>query len=96
MAFVIAAPCVADYSCLEVCPVDCISPGPESPEFDSAEQLYIDPKACINCGACVEACPVSAIYKKELLPDKWQHYAKVNADYFENARPAAIIEEPVS
>lgn len=96
MAFVIAAPCVADYSCLDVCPVDCISPGPQSMEFDSAEQLYIDPKACINCGACVEACPVSAIYKKELLPDKWQHYAQVNADYFEHVRNAATSEEPVS
>ncbi|MEO9461122.1 MAG: ferredoxin family protein [Marinomonas sp.] len=94
MAFVIAAPCVADYSCLEVCPVDCISPGPHSAEFDSAEQLYIDPAACINCGACVEACPVSAIYKKELLPEKWAHYAGVNAEYFEQARDAATNKEP--
>lgn len=82
MAFVITSPCIADYSCLEVCPVDCISPGPESDKFDGAEQLYINPDVCIDCAACVDACPVSAIYKKELLPERWQHYADLNQSYF--------------
>ncbi len=96
MAFVIAAPCVADYSCVEVCPVGCIAPGPDSAAYDAAEQLYINPDTCINCGACVEACPVSAIYKKELLPEKWVHYARINADYFSKASTADLIEEPKS
>lgn len=82
MAYVIAAPCVADYSCLEVCPVDCISPGPDDDSFDNAEQLYINPNTCINCGACVKACPVLAIYEQAALPEKWQHYADINRDYF--------------
>ena len=82
MAFVIAAPCIADYSCVEICPVDCISPGPESDEFDEAEQLYINPDACIDCAACVDACPVNAIFKRELLPQQWLHYADVNRAYF--------------
>ena len=82
MAYVIAAPCIADYSCVEICPVNCISPGPDDPEFDHAEQMYIDPDACIDCGACVKACPVLAIHKKELLPEKWQHYADINREYF--------------
>lgn len=82
MAYVITAPCVADYSCLEVCPVNCISPGPEDQKFDNAEQLYIDPNVCINCGLCVTACPVLAIYEDDNLPSKWEHYTKINREYF--------------
>jgi ferredoxin len=82
MAFIIVAPCVADYSCVEVCPVDCIGPIPNDPSFDQTEQLYIDPRWCIDCGICEKACPVNAIFHEDLLPDKWQHYATVNKDYF--------------
>jgi len=83
VAYVITAPCVADYSCLEICPVDCISPTPDSHEFDKAEQLYINPAVCINCAACVEACPVLAIYEDDNLPSKFKHYADINRQYFE-------------
>lgn len=83
MAFVIAAPCVADYSCVEICPVDCISPKPHEASFDGTEQLYIDPERCINCRACVDACPVMAIYEDSCLPDRWKHYAEINRDYFD-------------
>ena len=87
MAYVITAPCVADYSCVEACPVDdCISPGPDDGNFGNTEQLYIDPKACIDCAACVDACPVLAIFPDDKLPEKWQHYAQVNKDYFEAKR----------
>ncbi|WP_236979536.1 MULTISPECIES: 4Fe-4S dicluster domain-containing protein [Mycobacterium] len=82
MAFVIAAPCVADYSCLEACPVGCIRPTPDEPEFDRAEQLYIDSRSCIDCAACVEACPVDAVFDAERIPDRWRHYVGVNRDYF--------------
>lgn len=84
MAYVITAPCVADYSCLEICPVDCISPGPEDNGFANAEQLYINPVTCIDCGACVEACPVLAIYEEDNLPDKYKHYADINREYFQH------------
>jgi ferredoxin len=80
---VIAAPCVADYSCLEICPVSCIWPRPQDSEFDEAEQLYIDPSGCINCGACKDVCPVLAIYEEGELPAKWAHYADVNREYFQ-------------
>ena len=62
MAYVIAEPCIGtkDNSCVEVCPVDCIHPTPDEPDYDQAEQLYIDPEECIDCDACVEACPVDA------------------------------------
>lgn len=82
MAYVITAPCIADYSCLEICPVDCIGPDPESEAFNDAEQMYIDPAVCVSCGACVQACPVLAIYEDDALPPKWQHYAEVNRSYF--------------
>ena len=82
MAYVIAAPSVADYPCIEICPVDCISPGPNDSDFDDGEQMYIDPERCIDCGACQQVCPVSAIYQAGDLPPKWRHYADVNAGFF--------------
>lgn len=82
MAYVIAAPCIADFSCVEVCPANCISPVPSDPRYETAEQLYINPNACIDCGACLDVCPVMAIFKAEALPPKWAHYASINADYF--------------
>lgn len=88
MPFVIAAPCIADYSCVEVCPVDCISPRPEEGGFEDCEQLYIDPRRCIECGVCADVCPVLAIYSAEDLPPEWDHYAAVNRTYFEQqSRP---------
>jgi NAD-dependent dihydropyrimidine dehydrogenase PreA subunit len=48
-------PCIAskDASCVEACPVDCIHPTPGEPDFEAAEQLYIDPEECIDRDACV-------------------------------------------
>jgi ferredoxin len=85
MTYVIAAPCVADYSCAEICPVSAISPGPQDPEFQRVEQLFIDPTVCIDCGACMDACPVSAIFQEGSLPHHWSHYAAINRQYFEVA-----------
>ena len=84
MPYVIAAPCVADYSCVEVCPVDCISPRPHDRDFDTAEQMHINPAICVNCGACVDVCPVLAIYDAGSLPGKWKHYEEINRKYFED------------
>ncbi len=61
MAHVITRPCCNDGSCVSVCPVNCIHPTPDEPEFLTAEQLYIDPETCIDCGACIDECPVEAI-----------------------------------
>ncbi len=90
MAYVIAAPCVADYSCVEICPVNCISPGPDDGDFEAAEQMYIDPDTCIDCAACVQVCPVLAIYKAEHLPEQWQHYQQINREYFQQAAPVEV------
>ena len=68
MTYVIAGSCIKDDSCIEVCPVDCIHPKPGAPDFETAEQLYIDPEVCIDCDACVEACPVDAIFARLRAP----------------------------
>src|SRR6185503_5787039 len=67
MAYVIAEPCIGtkDNSCVEVCPVDCIHPTPDEPDYDKVEMLYIDPEECIDCDACVEACPVDACFGED-------------------------------
>ena len=64
MPFVITDPCIGtkDTACVDVCPVDCIHPRKDEPEFESSAMLFIHPDECIDCGACVPACPVSAIY----------------------------------
>lgn len=82
MAFVITRACCNDASCVPVCPVDCIHPRPDEPDFATAEMLYIDPDECIDCGACVEVCPVSAIVSEDELSDAQLPFAELNAGYF--------------
>ena len=82
MTYVITGSCIKDDSCIEVCPVDCIHPKPGAPDFETAEQLYIDPGVCIDCDACVEACPVDACFAEDQLPPEWSDYAQKNAEYF--------------
>ena len=61
MAHVVTQACCADASCVFACPVNCIHPTPDEPDFGTAEMLYVDPASCVDCGACVGACPVGAI-----------------------------------
>jgi ferredoxin len=84
VAYVIAEPCIGvkDNSCVEVCPVDCIHPTPDEPEWGQVDRLYIDPEECIDCDACVEACPVDAIFAEDQVPDEWRRFTQLNADYF--------------
>ncbi len=84
MTYVIAEPCIdtKDNSCVEVCPVDCIHPARGERGHDEAPQLYIDPNECIDCGACEPECPVEAIFPEDALPEKWQAYVKINADFY--------------
>ena len=82
MTYVITQSCCNDASCVEVCPVDCIHPAPDEPEFATAEMLYIHPDECIDCGACVDACPVGAVHADLEIPDHLQDYLQINADYF--------------
>ena len=84
MAYIIAEACVGikDTACLDVCPVDAIHPGKDSPRAANAAQLYINADDCIDCACCVPVCPVGAIYAEEDLPEKWKPYIKINRDWF--------------
>src|SRR6266540_1226494 len=86
VAYVIAEPCIGekDNSCVEVCPVDCIHPTPDEPDYDKSEQLFIDPDECIDCDACVEACPVDACFAEDQLPEEWSKYTQINLDYYKS------------
>lgn len=66
--------------------MQCIRPRPGDSDFLTAEQLYIDPVSCIDCGACAVECPVSAIYPEGELPAPLSDFRDINADYF-RARP---------
>ena len=55
MPFVITDPCIGtkDTACVDVCPVDCIHPRKDAPEFEAGTMLYIHPKnASIAALAC--------------------------------------------
>src|SRR3954462_13536017 len=92
MAYVIAEPCIGtkDNSCVEVCPVDCIHPTPDESDYDAVEMLYIDPEECIDCDPCVEACPDDACFAEDQLPNEWEKYIQVNAEYYKSKTCRAI------
>ena len=84
MTFIITDPCIdtKDSSCVDVCPVDCIHPRKDEPEFEQATILYIHPEECIDCGACVPACPVAAIYDSpDSTPASQKDLIEANAIY---------------
>ena len=93
MTFVITRSCCNDATCISVCPVNCIHPTPDEPDFGPAEMLYIDPDQCIDCGACVDACPVEAIAPDFDLPEGAEQFLAINAKYFQD--PAHLDYAPV-
>jgi ferredoxin len=94
LAYIICEPCVGtkDTACVDVCPVDCIHPRKDEPQFQSAEMLYIHPDECIDCGACVPACPVAAIYDSvEATPASQKTLVDANKLY-RAGEPAAVAQ----
>ncbi|MBW9051140.1 indolepyruvate ferredoxin oxidoreductase subunit alpha [Rhizobium mesosinicum] len=71
--------------CVTVCPVSCFH-GDES-------RIYIDPDACVDCGACIPACPVSAIAEAGDLSDDQQIWVSINAERA-LATPLIISKQP--
>ncbi|EOD64054.1 FAD-dependent oxidoreductase [Amycolatopsis vancoresmycina] len=82
MAFAITQTCCADATCVSVCPVNCIHPTPDEPDFGRTDMLYIDPATCIDCGACADACPVDAIFPAGDLTGPLRVYEELNAEYY--------------
>jgi NAD-dependent dihydropyrimidine dehydrogenase PreA subunit len=76
MPYVIAQPCidVMDRSCVEECPVDCI--------YEGDRKLYINPKECIDCGACEPVCPVEAISQDRRVPEEYTEFVEDNQEFF--------------
>ena len=89
MTYVITSPCidVQDQSCVEVCPVDCI-------HFEEGKDrmLYIDPEACIDCGACEPACPVTAIYAEDDVPAGQVPFKEINVAWFTGDKDAIRMQ----
>jgi ferredoxin len=84
MPFIITDPCIGtkDSACVDVCPVDCIHPRKDEPEFEHTSMLFIHPDECIDCGACVPACPVAAIYDSpDSTPPSQKGLIEANAVY---------------
>jgi ferredoxin--NADP+ reductase len=83
--------------------VNCIHPSPDEPGFATAEMLYIDPDACVDCGACVSACPVGAIAPVTKLDESQQVFVELNAAFYPKregklpptSKLAPVLEAPV-
>ena len=84
--YVIGADCidVLDATCVEVCPINgCIA-------FERGvdRKLFIDPDACIDCGACEPVCPVEAIFREDDLPEEEEEFLEIDALWFEDRAAA--------
>ena len=86
MPFIITDPCIGtkDTACVDVCPVDCIHPRKDEPEFEQASMLYIHPDECIDCGACEPVCPVKAIFTDDETPEQWKNFIDLNKQFFKD------------
>ena len=63
-----------DKSCVEECPVDCI--------YEGDRKLYINPKECIDCGACEPVCPVEAISQDRRVDDEDADFVEDTERFF--------------
>ncbi|MBF6098006.1 FAD-dependent oxidoreductase [Nocardia cyriacigeorgica] len=95
MPYVVTQSCCSDASCVYACPVNCIHPTPDEPDFLSAEMLYVDPQACVDCGACASACPVDAITSSKKLTEEQKPFIEINAQFYRQSRPRPILAQPV-
>ncbi|TWT44870.1 Ferredoxin 7Fe [Phycisphaerae bacterium RAS1] len=88
MSHYIVQPCIGtkDTACVDVCPVDCIHPRKDEPDFEIEEMLYIEPEVCIDCGLCVDECPVKAIFPEDDLPADMRHFIEKNVDYYKRKK----------
>jgi NAD-dependent dihydropyrimidine dehydrogenase PreA subunit len=81
MTFFIGGACIdeLDRSCVDECPVDCI--------YEGDRKLYINPRECIDCGACEAVCPVTAIASDLRIADEDIPWRDDNAAFFDQVLP---------
>ena len=77
MAYVITSPCMTEKAadCMDVCSVDCIELG--------ADQYFINPVECIDCGACEFTCPVEAIFHEDDLAEEDESFLEKAKKHFQ-------------
>ena len=61
--------------------------GVKDKAYEGADQLYIHPDECIDCGACEPECPVTAIFPEEDVPSNLKQYIQINKDVFASDNP---------
>jgi NAD-dependent dihydropyrimidine dehydrogenase PreA subunit len=81
MPFFVTGACldVLDKSCVEECPVDCI--------YEGGRKMYINPRECIDCGACEPVCPVTAIGSDLPLSEPDRPWRDDNRAFFDDVLP---------
>lgn len=94
MTHVITRACCNDAACVPVCPVNCIHPTPDEPDYKTSEMLYIDPNSCVDCAACVDVCPVGAIVADYDVPEEFARFEEINARYFTSPDRTDYPQEP--
>jgi ferredoxin--NADP+ reductase len=91
---VVTQACCGDAACAFACPVNCIHPTPDEPDFATSDMVYIDPQACVDCGACVRACPVGAIKPASRLTPDEQVFVELNALFHAGSDVGNGLESP--
>lgn len=71
--------------CVGACPVDCF--------HGSAQRLYIDPEACIDCAACVPLCPVRAIADSFDCGDAAEALVQLNRHW---SQELPVVDQPAA
>ena len=93
MAYVITDSCIKDALCVDVCPVDCIHPKKDEPQFEAATQMYVNPAECIDCGACVPVCTSDSLHPADDLPRQEGVYREERG-LLQLASASALQSEP--
>jgi ferredoxin len=69
-----------DGACVDACPVSCIlEHRPEGRESELPNQLFINPRDCIDCDRCLPECPWDAIFRDDDVPELFSADVRLNA-----------------